>query len=114
MEHSISSSHCVESTAKLNYDATLAYLKKAVSDVGRGGLAPEEIKDDAHLYDDCGLDSISIVDFTIAAEQYTGIPLHEIEINVALLSNIGALARFISDMPANSGQGELTCCSPKP
>lgn len=87
------------------YEAILASLKSAVSATVEARLAPEDIPDDANLYDDCGLDSISIIDFIMEAERRLGVSIPDTELNSEVISKISSLAKCIEAInhPDHSG-----------
>jgi len=75
--------------------STLLILKELAIKVAGLKIAPTEIRDDASLFDDCGLDSTSVVDMVFEIEAAFGINIPEEEIDAELLQNIGKLAEFV-------------------
>jgi acyl carrier protein len=75
---------------------TLASLKAIVIDVTKMKIAPADIREDANLFDDCGLDSTSVVDLVLAIEEKFGITIQEEDLEAELFQNISNLACFVN------------------
>lgn len=75
--------------------STLLNLKELAIKVAGLKIAPTEIRDDANLFDDCGLDSTSVVDMVFEIKGAFGIDIPEEEIDAELLQNISRLAEFV-------------------
>ena len=73
----------------------LAELKSVIPGIVQLNLHPNEIPDNANLYDDCGLDSISVVDFLVATEKLFGISLDERNLDQALFNNLSVFAEYV-------------------
>jgi acyl carrier protein len=85
--------------------ATLLILKELAIKVGHLKIAPTEIRDNANLFDDCGLDSASVVDMIFGVEDAFGITIPEEEIDAELFQNVGKLAEFV-DAKRAGARGE--------
>ena len=79
---------------------TLDTLKALVITTTRLKIAPAEIRDNANLFDDCGLDSTSVVDLVFAIEEAFDINIPEEEIDAELFQSIKKLAEFIDSKRA--------------
>ena len=85
---------------------TLDTLKALVITTTHLKIAPAEIRDNANLFDDCGLDSTSVVDLVFGIEEAFGISVPEDEIDAELFQSIKKLAEYIdSKRAANHGAG---------
>jgi acyl carrier protein len=73
----------------------LAMLKRMVIAVSQANLAPEQISDHANLFNDCGLDSTSIVELVISMEEEFGIRFSEDEIDLKLFQDLARLGSYI-------------------
>jgi len=73
----------------------LAMLKRMVIAVSQANLAPEQIGDHANLFNDCGLDSTSIVELVISLEEEFGIRFNEDEIDLKLFQDLARLGLYI-------------------
>lgn len=73
----------------------LGSLKRLVLDVTQVGLAPEQISDTADLFNDCGLDSTTVVDLVLAIEQQFHVTVDDEELDVHLFQNLSRLADLI-------------------
>jgi len=85
--------------------ATLLILKKLAIKVGHLKIAPTEIRDNANLFDDCGLDSASVVDMVFEIEDAFGITIPEEEMDADLFQNIGKLVEFVDAKRAGVSAG---------
>nr|AQQ74981.1 hypothetical protein [uncultured bacterium] len=74
---------------------TLATLKRLALDISQLKISPEQIGDNANLFNDCGLDSTSVVELVIALEQEFDIVIAEDELDVRLFQDISSLGAFI-------------------
>jgi acyl carrier protein len=85
--------------AKLIETATrseiLAKLKQLVIEVTQLKIAPETISDTANLFNDCGLDSTSVVDLVVGLEQNFDISVDDDELDVKLFQDLSKLAEFV-------------------
>ena len=78
------------------YDnCTLRQLKEIIIAVTQAKITPAEISDHAHLFDDCGLDSTSVVDLVLALEEKFDIAIAEDELESGLLEDLSNLARLV-------------------
>ena len=76
-------------------DTTLSKLKRLVITVAQLKMNPEEISDTANLFDDCGIDSTSLVDLVLKMEREYGIQISEDELETEMFEDISRLAHFI-------------------
>jgi len=74
---------------------TVAALKQLVIDVTQLKISPDEISNTANLFNDCGLDSTSVVELVIALEQQFKITIDEDELDVRLFQDLSKLGTFI-------------------
>jgi acyl carrier protein len=85
--------------AKLIETATrseiLTKLKELVIEVTQLKIAPEAISDTANLFNDCGLDSTSVVDLVVGLEQHFDITVDDDELDVKLFQDLSKLAEFV-------------------
>jgi len=85
--------------AKLSETATrseiLAKLKELVIEVTQLKIAPEAVSDTANLFNDCGLDSTSVVDLVVGLEQNFDISVDDDELDVKLFQDLSKLAEFV-------------------
>lgn len=73
----------------------LATLKELVVETTQMKVSPDTISDTANLFNDCGLDSTSVVDLVIGLEQKFEITIDEDELDVKLFQNLSTLAEFV-------------------
>ena len=73
----------------------LAKLKELVIEVTQLKIAPESISDTANLFNDCGLDSTSVVDLVVGLEQNFDISVDDDELDVKLFQDLSKLAEFV-------------------
>ncbi len=85
--------------------ATLLILKELAIKVGHLKIAPTDVRDNANLFDDCGLDSASVVDMVFDIEDAFGITIPEEEIDAELFQNVGKLAEFVDSKRAGVSAG---------
>lgn len=83
--------------------STLLTLKELAIKVGHLTISPAEIRDNANLFDDCGLDSASVVDMVFAIEDAFAITIPEEEIDAELFQDIGHLVKFVDAKRAEAG-----------
>lgn len=74
---------------------TLNRLKQMVLDITQSKITPAQISDTADLFNDCGLDSTSVLELVISIEDNFNIGVQEDELDVALFQNLSNLAAFI-------------------
>lgn len=77
---------------------TLRELKQIVIDITKARLTPNDISDTANLFDECGLDSSSIVELVLAIEEKFGVVMSEDQLQVELFQDISRLAAFIDEL----------------
>jgi acyl carrier protein len=85
---------------------TLYILKDLVIKVRKLKITPDEIRDDADLFADCGLDSISVVDFVVRLERILNVRLPEEDLDEAMFQNISTLAHVVETAKRSSDQLE--------
>jgi acyl carrier protein len=83
---------------------TLAALKKIVNDIVP--LPPDRaaLADRALLFEDCGLDSTSIIDLVLRIESEFGVAIQEEELDLDVLVDLGTLAAFVDRKRADGAQ----------
>jgi acyl carrier protein len=74
---------------------TLDQLKDTIVRLTNLQIAPSELPDNAHLFDDCGLDSTTIVNLVLEVEVVFGISLVEDDLDAEVLRTVSSLAAFI-------------------
>lgn len=74
---------------------TLETLKELVVEVAQMPAAPSTLPDVAHLFDDCGIDSTSIIDLILRVEDAFGIEVPEDELDAEVLRTLSTLAVYI-------------------
>jgi acyl carrier protein len=70
---------------------TLTALKQMVSDITKVA----EVRDDGNLFEDCGLDSMSVLDLVLAIEEKFGISISADELQTELFQRVSNLAEFV-------------------
>jgi acyl carrier protein len=70
---------------------TLTALKQVVTNITK----VTEVRDDANLFDDCGLDSMSVLDLVLAIEERFGITISADELQSELFQRVSNLAQFV-------------------
>jgi|HubBroStandDraft_5_1064220.scaffolds.fasta_scaffold1961645_1 acyl carrier protein len=70
---------------------TLTALKQIVTDITKVA----EVRDDANLFEDCGLDSMSVLDLVLAIEEKFGISISADELQTELFQRVSNLAEFV-------------------
>ena len=78
-----------------NCNDTLSEIKQILIDVSGTKLMAEDIPDMADPVDDCGLDSISIVEFVVSIEKRFGVILVNEGIDLDVIRNLSHLADFV-------------------
>jgi acyl carrier protein len=73
----------------------IAKLKELVIEVTQLKIAPEAVSDTANLFNDCGLDSTSVVDLVVGLEQNFDISVDDDELDVKLFQDLSKLAEFV-------------------
>lgn len=74
---------------------TLTALKQLVLNITQLKLSPEQVSDNANLFNDCGLDSTSVVDLVVRLEEEFGISIDEDELDVRLFQDLSNLASLV-------------------
>jgi acyl carrier protein len=62
--------------------------------------APEEIGDHANLFDDCGIDSTSLIELVLSLEDQFGVKIVEDELDIEMFQDLTRLAEFIDSKAA--------------
>ena len=75
----------------------LSQLKELILEVTQMKITPEQIADNANLFNDCGLDSTSVVDLIVGIEQKFDIGIDDDELDVKLFQNLSVLAAFVEE-----------------
>lgn len=87
-------------------DDLIDQLKQIIADELDVNLGPEDIDEDASLFEEgIGLDSIAIMDFILSIEGRFGFEFSESELDIELFRNLNVLAEFISTKVNNSRVG---------
>lgn len=76
-------------------DTTLNSLKRLVISVAELNLDPDKIGDHASIFDDCGIDSTSLVALVLSIEEKYGIRVTEDELEIEMFQDLSRLAQFI-------------------
>ena len=74
---------------------TIEALKQLVVEVTQVTIDPYSIHDSANLFNDCGLDSTSVIDLVISIEEKFGVSLDEDELVVTLFQDLSKLCSLI-------------------
>ena len=74
---------------------TLRGLKELILEITQLKMSPDQIGDTANLFNDCGIDSTSVVDLVVGLEEKFGVTVEDDELDVSLFENISTLAAFI-------------------
>jgi len=74
---------------------TLEALKQLVVEVTQANINPSSIRDSANLFDDCGLDSTSVIDLVLSIEDRFGVSIDEDELVVTLFQDLSKLCSLI-------------------
>ncbi len=72
-------------------------LKELILEVTQMKIGVDEIADSANLFNDCGLDSTSVVDLIVGIEQKFDIGIDDDELDIKLFQDLSLLASFIED-----------------
>ena len=70
---------------------TLVALKQIVTQITH----TPEVRDDANLFEDCGLDSMSVLDLVLAVEERFGITISADELQSELFQRLTSLVQFV-------------------
>src|SRR5262245_5112358 len=73
----------------------LQKLKQIVVEVVELKIAPEEIDDTGNLFNDCGIDSVSIVELVLSLEGQFDITIDESELNFHIFQDFLRLGAFV-------------------
>lgn len=74
---------------------TVEALKQLVVEATQVNIDPSSISDSANLFNDCGLDSTSVIDLVLSIEDRFGISIDEDELVVTLFQNLSELCSLI-------------------
>ena len=74
---------------------TIEVLKQIVVEVTQVTIDPSSIHDSANLFNDCGLDSTSVIDLVLSIEDKFGVSLDEDELVVTLFQDLSKLCSLI-------------------
>jgi acyl carrier protein len=74
---------------------TLQKLKQIVVEIAQLKLAPEEISNTANLFNDCGMDSVSIVELVLSLEGQFDITIDEDELEASIFQDFSRLGAFV-------------------
>jgi acyl carrier protein len=74
---------------------TLHRLKEIIIEVTQAKISPAQIGDHAYLFEDCGIDSTSVVDLVLLLEERFDIAIAEDELESGLLQDLSSLARLV-------------------
>jgi acyl carrier protein len=72
-------------------------LKQLVVEVTQANIDPSSIRDTANLFNDCGLDSTSVIDLVLSIEDRFGVSLDEDELVVTLFQDLSKLYSLIEE-----------------
>jgi acyl carrier protein len=75
----------------------LTQLKELILEVTQMKISPAEIADNANLFNDCGLDSTSVVDLVVGIEEKFDIGIDDDELDIKLFQDLSVLAAFVED-----------------
>lgn len=73
----------------------LRSIKEIVIGISQIRLSPDEVGDNANLFDDCGIDSTSVVELVVALEEKFNIQIEEDDLDLSLFQDISNLAAFV-------------------
>ncbi|HET9790242.1 MAG TPA: acyl carrier protein [Candidatus Angelobacter sp.] len=76
-------------------------LKRLVISVAKLKLSPEEISDHASLFEDCGIDSTSLIELVLSIEEKYGVAFTEDELEIEMFQDLSKLAGFIDSKRAS-------------
>jgi len=74
---------------------TLAVLKRIVTEIVPRPASSEPLADNARLFEDCGLDSTSIIDLVLRVESEFGVSIQEEELDLDVLVDLSTVRAFI-------------------
>jgi acyl carrier protein len=74
---------------------TVTALKQLVVEVTQANIDPSSIRDSANLFNDCGLDSTSVIDLVLSIEDRFGVNIDEDELVVTLFQDLSKLCSLI-------------------
>jgi acyl carrier protein len=86
---------------------TLAEIKEIVIAVTHAKIFPAEISDTVNLFDNCGLDSSSVVDLVLALEDKYKITIAVDQLEVGLFQNLSSLANYIETLKAPNHETDV-------
>jgi acyl carrier protein len=81
-------------------------LKDIIIDVTKAKISREEISDTANLFDDCGLDSIAVVDLVLALEEKFNITIAQDQLEMEIFQNLSVLVAFIEKLRGGANEGQ--------
>ena len=88
-------------TANTNRE-TIEALKKLVVEVTQIKIDPAHIPDTANLFNDCGLDSTSVLDLVLSIEEKLGVSIEEDELYVEVFRDLSKLSALIESKKRNA------------
>jgi acyl carrier protein len=91
----------MEITASTNRE-TIETLKKLVVGVTQAKINPSDIRDSANLFNDCGLDSTSVIDLVLSIEENLGVSIDEDELHVEIFRDLSKLSSLIDEKKRNA------------
>jgi acyl carrier protein len=77
-------------------EAMIDKLKQLVITVAKLKVTQDEISDNANLFDDCGIDSTSLIELVLSIEETCGVTMTEDELEMEVFQNLSRLAHFIN------------------
>lgn len=81
---------------------TIETLKQLVVEVTQVNINPSSIRDSANLFNDCGLDSTSVIDLVLSIEDSFGVSIDEDELVVTLFQDLSKLCALIEAKQLNA------------
>jgi len=82
--------------------ATLQGLKELIIEITQHKISPADISDTANLFNDCGIDSTSVVDLVVGVEERFGVTIEDDELDVTLFESLSTLASFVDAKQASN------------
>jgi acyl carrier protein len=76
-------------------DDTLVTLKQILIRTAELNVHVSSLSDATDPFDNCGLDSVTIIDFVLAVERHFGFTIVEDEFDTSILRDLSALATFL-------------------
>lgn len=76
-------------------NGTIEALKKLVVEVTQANIDPSNIRDSANLFNDCGLDSTSVIELVVSIEERFGVSIDEDELTVTVFQDLSKLCSLI-------------------